>query len=222
MNNGKLIVIDGLDGSGKSTQLEIAEKKLAEKNIPFRTVSFPDYKSPSSALVKMYLGGEFSDDPDDVNAYAASCFYAADRYASFMRDWKNDYLSGKLILAARYVSSNAIHQMVKLEKQQYDGYLEWLYDFEHRKLGLPEADSVIFLDMPTDISQKLMSGRYNGDESRKDIHEAHVDYLKKCRETALYAAKRLDWKIIECSDGLKPFPVEKISDEIMNEISKVI
>lgn len=222
MNKGKLIVIDGLDGSGKSTQLKIAEKRLTERNIPFRTVSFPDYESSSSALVKMYLNGEFSDNPDDVNAYAASCFYAADRYASFMKDWKNDYLNGKLILAARYVSSNAIHQMVKLKEEQYDEYLKWLYDFEHKKLGLPEANKVIFLDMPTDISQKLMSERYNGDESRKDIHEAHVEYLKKCRNTALYAAKHLDWRIIECSDGQKPFSVEGISDEIMNEISKVI
>lgn len=222
MKKGKIIVIDGTDGSGKSTQLEITRQKLEDMGIPVQTISFPDYESPSSALVKMYLGGEFSDNPDDINAYAASSFYAVDRYASFMKNWKEDYFSGKLILAARYVSSNAIHQMVKLDKSEYDSYLEWLYDFEHRKLGLPAADKVIFLDMPVDISQKLLSMRYNGDDSRKDIHEADVDYLKKCRETALYAAKKTDWSVIECSDGEKPLSVETISEKIMKEIFRVI
>lgn len=222
MKKGKLIVIDGLDGSGKSTQLELVQKKLEDMGVPVKTISFPDYESPSSALVKMYLNGEFSDNPDDINAYAASSFYAVDRYASFMKYWKDDYLSGKLILAARYVSSNAIHQMVKLDESEYDQYLEWLYDYEHEKLGLPKADKVIFLDMPTNISQKLLSKRYNGDESRKDIHEAHVSYLENCRKTALYAAKKLDWTVTQCSDGESPLPMEIISENVMKEISKVI
>lgn len=222
MGKGKLIVIDGLDGSGKSTQLELVEKKLADMSVPVKTISFPDYESPSSSLVKMYLNGEFSDDPDDINAYAASSFYAVDRYASFMKYWKEDYFSEKLILAARYVSSNAIHQMVKLEENEYDRYLNWLYDYEHEKLGLPYADKVIFLDMPTDISQKLLLKRYNGDESRKDIHEAHVSYFEKCRNAALYAAKKLSWSVVECSDGENPLPVEIISENVMKEISKVI
>ncbi|MCI7804375.1 MAG: thymidylate kinase, partial [Oscillospiraceae bacterium] len=126
MKKGKLIVIDGLDGSGKSTQLELVQKKLEDMGVPVKTISFPDYESPSSALVKMYLNGEFSDNPDDINAYAASSFYAVDRYASYMKYWKEDYFSGKLILAARYVSSNAINQMVKLDESEYDQYLEWL------------------------------------------------------------------------------------------------
>lgn len=222
MKKGKLIVIDGLDGSGKSTQLEIVQKKLEDMGVPVKTISFPDYESPSSALVRMYLNGEFSDNPDDINAYAASSFYAVDRYASYMKYWKEDYFSGKLILAARYVSSNAIHQMVKLDESEYDQYLEWLYDYEHEKLGLPPADKVIFLDMPTNISQKLLSKRYNGDESRKDIHEAHVSYLENCRKTALYAANKLDWTVTQCSDGENPLPVEVISENVMKEISKVI
>ncbi len=222
MKKGKLIVIDGLDGSGKSTQLELVQKKLEDMGVPVKTISFPDYESPSSALVKMYLNGEFSDNPDDINAYAASSFYAVDRYASYMKYWKDDYFSGKLILAARYVSSNAIHQMVKLDESEYDQYLEWLYDYEHKKLGLPPADKVIFLDMPTNISQKLLSKRYNGDESRKDIHEAHVSYLENCRKTALYAANKLDWTVIQCSDGENPLAVEVISENVMKEISKVI
>lgn len=222
MNRGKIIVIDGLDGCGKSTQLEIAEKKLLADRKSVRAISFPDYKSQSSALVKMYLEGEFSDDPNDVNAYAASSFYAVDRYASYMKYWKKDYESGKIILAARYVSSNAIHQMVKLDENCFDAYLNWLYDYEHEKLGLPLADKVIFLDMPTEISQKLLSKRYNGEESRKDIHEAHIEYLRNCRRSALYAAKRLGWTVIGCSDGETPLPVETISEKIMEEISKVV
>lgn len=222
MKKGKLIVIDGLDGSGKSTQLELVEKILADNGCKIRTISFPDYESPSSALVKMYLKGEFSDTPDDVNAYAASSFYAVDRYASYMKDWKKDYEDGAVILAARYVSSNAIHQMVKLEESGFDEYLDWLFDYEHSKLGLPEADKVIFLDMPTEISQKLLSKRYNGDETKKDIHEADTGYLVKCRKAALYAADKLGWSVIPCSDGENPLGVEEISERVMNEISKVM
>lgn len=222
MKKGKLIVIDGLDGSGKSTQLELVEKRLRQMGRKIKTISFPDYESPSSALVKMYLGGEFSDNPDDVNAYAASSFYAVDRYASFMKHWKKDYQDGMIILAARYVSSNAIHQMVKLCESEFDEYLQWLFDYEHSKLGLPEADRVIFLDMPTGISQKLLSKRYHGDEAKKDIHEADVEYLVKCRRAALYASEKLGWSVIPCSDGEEPLSVDKISDAVMSEIEKVL
>lgn len=218
MAKGKIIVIDGLDGCGKSTQLELIEKKLDEMGKSVKSISFPDYNSPSSALVRMYLGGEFSDDPNEVNAYAASSFYAVDRYASYMKYWKEEYCSGAFILAARYVSSNAVHQMSKLGEKDYDRYLEWLYDYEHEKLGLPRADIVIFLDMPVEVSQKLLSKRYNEDESRKDIHEMHADYLEKCRSAAFYAAKKLGWTIIECSDGNKPYSIQDISEKIMCKI----
>lgn len=218
MKKGKIIVIDGLDGCGKSTQLDLIYNKLSEMGKKVKAISFPDYNSPSSALVKMYINGEFSNNPVDINPYAASSFYAVDRYASYMKNWRNDYLSETIILTARYVSSNAIHQMVKLEEEQYDGYLEWLFDYEHNKLGLPKADKIIFLDMPTEISQKLLSKRYNNDESRKDIHEANIDYLEKCRKTAMYAADRLNWSVIKCSDGNAPLAPETISEKIMAEI----
>lgn len=218
MKKGKIIVIDGLDGCGKSTQLDLIYSKLLEMGKIVKAISFPDYNSPSSALVKMYINGEFSNDPNDVNPYAASSFYAVDRYASYMKYWKNDYLSGTIILTARYVSSNAIHQMVKLEERQYGEYLEWLFDYEHNKLGLPKADKIIFLDMPTEISQKLLSKRYNNDESRKDIHEANIGYLEKCRKTAMYAADRLNWSVIKCSNGNAPLAPETISEKIMAEI----
>lgn len=222
MNKGKIIVIDGLDGSGKSTQLEIIQKKLKEMNYNVKTISFPDYDSPSSALVKMYLGGEFSSNPEDVNAYAASSFYAVDRYASFMKYWKKNYENGDIILAARYVSSNALHQMSKLDESKWNEYLDWLYDYEFDKLGIPRANSVIFLDMPIEVSQKLLSKRYNGDNSKKDIHEADVSYLYNCRKSALYAANKLNWNVIECSNNDEALAVDEISDKILNSIKKIL
>ncbi len=211
---GKLIVLDGLDGSGKTTQFEIIGKKLSG-SYNVKAISFPDYDNPSSALVKMYLNGEISGSAAGVNAYAASSFYAVDRYASYKMFWEKNYRQGDLIFASRYVSSNAIHQMVKLPEEQWDSYLEWLNDYEYGKLGLPEPDMVIFLDMPVEISQKLMSERYHGDEKRKDIHESDVEYLKACRRSALYAADKFGWKIVPCSKDGKPLSIETISSEIL-------
>ncbi len=216
---GKIVVIEGLDGSGKSTQFEIIDKLLSNENISHKSISFPDYDNPSSALVKMYLSGDFSKNAADVNAYAASSFYAVDRYASFKLFWEKAYNSGDLILASRYVTSNAIYQMVKCEKSEWDNYLDWLFEYEYAKLGLPKPDSVIFLDMPISVSQKLLSDRYNGDEGKKDIHEINVDFLERCREAALYTAEKFNWNIIKCSDGENPLSLEIITDEIMKIIN---
>ena len=221
--NGKVIVIDGLDGCGKSTQFELCTKKLEEMGKKIKSVSFPDYESPSSALVKMYLAGEIAKTADEVNAYAASSFYAVDRYASYKIKWEKNYKNGEIILAGRYVSSNAIHQMCKLDDFEHDAYLDWLFDYEYEKLGLPKANAVIFLDLPVEASQKLLSKRYEGDENKKDIHESNFEYMKKCRKNALYAAKKLGWTVIDCMEnenGIKS--VEKINQEIMKVISEVL
>lgn len=215
-----LIVIDGLDGSGKTTQFDIIKEKLSER-YSVKAISFPDYEQPSSSLVKMYLNGDISQNADGVNAYAASSFYAVDRYASYKMFWEENYKSGDLIFASRYVSSNAIHQMVKLPENQWDAYLEWLDDYEYCKLGLPKPDLVIFLDMPVEISQKLMTERYNGDESRKDIHEMNVEYLKACRKSALYAAEKLGWKVVECSKDGAPVAIDDISRKLLELINSV-
>lgn len=220
-NKGKLIVIDGLDGSGKSTQLELCVKHFEENGRRCRSISFPDYSNPSSSLVKMYLAGEFSQNADDVNAYAASSFYAVDRYASYKQFWEKDYINGAFILAGRYVSSNAIHQMVKLDASQWDEYLDWLGDYEYEKLGLPQADAVIFLDMPIEVSQKLLSQRYCGDEGKKDIHESNVDYLKKCRQSALYAAKKLGWYVVSCAENGEPLKRGEILSKILEIIGEI-
>ncbi|MCM1023778.1 MAG: deoxynucleoside kinase [Prevotella sp.] len=218
---GKLIVIDGLDGSGKTTQFDIIREKLSG-SMAVKAISFPDYQNPSSALVKMYLNGEISPNAADVNPYAASSFYAVDRYASYKMFWEKNYLDGELILAGRYVTSNAIHQMGKLPESDWDGYLDWLADYEYVRLGLPKPDLVIFLDMPVEISQRLMTGRYNGDEKRKDIHEANVEYLKLCRRSALYAAEKLDWRIVSCSSGDGALPVGEINGKLMTLIKEVL
>ena len=220
-NKGKLIVIDGLDGSGKSTQLDLCAQHFEKMGKQCKKISFPDYSNPSSALVKMYLAGEFSDNADDINAYAASSFYAVDRYASYKQFWEKDYSGGAFILAGRYVSSNAIHQMVKLDKSCWDAYLDWLVDYEYDKLGLPKADAVIFLDMPIEVSQKLLTKRYDGDEEKKDIHEANVEYLIKCRESALYAAQKLSWNVVECSENGEPLTREVILERILKIIGEV-
>lgn len=214
MTKGKLFVIDGLDGSGKSTQFELLQKDLKNSNINFKAISFPDYEQPSSTLVKMYLGGEFSSSPDGVNAYAASSFYAVDRYASYKLFWEDNYIKGDLILASRYTTSNAIHQMEKLHISQWDDYIAWMEDFEYNKLKLPKPDTVVFLDMPVEVSQILLSNRYHGDDNKKDIHEADVEYLKRCRESALYCAKKLGWIVIKCSKDGQPLSIEDIHKKL--------
>lgn len=222
MNKGRIIVIDGLDGSGKSTQFELLKEEFQKRNISFKAISFPEYDKPSSALVKMYLSGEFSETADGVNAYAGASFYAVDRYASYKLYWEKDYLDGKIILASRYISSNAIHQMEKLPESEWNSYLEWLYDYECKKLGLPQADRTVFLDMPVAVSQKMLSQRYDGDENKKDIHEADIAYLERCRRTALFSAKRLGWSVIPCSHENSPLSIDEIFSRIIDDINEVI
>ncbi|MBQ8796426.1 MAG: deoxynucleoside kinase [Clostridia bacterium] len=219
-NKGKIIVIEGLDGSGKNTQARLLCDRLSE-DFKIKRLSFPDYDSQSSALVKMYLGGEFSDDPMAVNAYAASSFYAVDRIASYLKNWKEDFEGGVNFVFDRYTTSNAVYMLSKLEGEEKEVFLSWLVDFEFNKMGLPKPDKVIYLDMPTEISQKLMSKRYEGDESKKDLHEKNVDFLKICRGNALFAAEKLGWTVIQCSDGENPYTIEEISEKVYKEAMEV-
>lgn len=216
----KLIIMEGLDGSGKSTQTQLLQNYFENKGIEYKKIKLPDYDSPSSTLVKMYLGGEFGKKASDVNAYAAGAFYAVDRYASFKQNWKTDYENNVLILADRYATSNSIYQMEKIASDKWDEYLNWSADFEYNKLGIPRPDCVIFLDMPVEISQKLMTGRYNGDEGKKDVHEADVEFLQKCRKSALYAAIKQNWNVVPCSDGNEPLSIEEIHNNVVKIIEK--
>ena len=218
---GKLVVIEGLDGSGKSTQLELLKANLEKLNIDCKSVSFPDYDNPSSTLVKMYLGGEFGKKPDDVNAYAASVFYTVDRYASFKANWGEYYSNGGTVIAGRYTTSNAIHQASKLPEDKWVDFLSWLYDFEYSKIGIPKPDKVIFLDMPVEVSQKLLSKRYEGDNSKKDIHESDTEYLDKCRKAAVFTADYSGWETIPCSINGEPRSLESIADDILKSVLSI-
>lgn len=195
---GKLAVIEGLDGSGKATQTALLADTLQREGQPLQVVSFPDYQSPSSTLVKMYLEGCFGDAPGDVNAYAASSFYAVDRYASWKTGWGDYYRQGGLVLANRYTTANAIHQCAKLPAKNRQDFLYWMLDYEYNKLGLPKPDLVIFLDVEPTVSRELMEQRYAGDESKKDIHERDISYQQASRETALWCAEQLGWHTINC------------------------
>jgi len=216
----KLIVIEGLDGSGKATQAKLLTKSLLARGIPTRKVSFPDYDSDSSALVKMYLRGDFGSHPDDVNAYSASSFYAVDRYASYMHDWKDDYSKG-IIIADRYTTSNAVHQCSKLPEEKWDSFLDWLFDFEYNKLGIPKPNMVFYLRVDPDVSQKLMNERYHG-EDKRDIHEKDLEYLARCRKAADYCAKKYAWHIIECTDGTSMKSIESIDKEIITQCERFL
>ena len=219
---GKLIVIEGLDGSGKSTQINLLKDYLQQKSIKFKQIKLPDYDDPSSTLVKMYLQGDFGKNPDDVNAFAASSFYSVDRFASFKRHWGKQYNEGYLIIADRYTTSNAVHQSCKLDKSFWDSYLNWLYDFEFNLLKIPKPDLVIYLDMLPSISQKLMSLRYKGNENKKDIHEKDELYLEKCRAAALYSAKRLGWQVITCFKDDNPISIDEIFSEIKVRVNEIL
>jgi dTMP kinase len=212
-SKGKLIIIEGLDGSGKTTQTELLAQRLRERGNPVRRLKFPDYDSKSSALVKMYLAGEIGG-IDEVNLYAASSFYACDRYISFTTGWKADYEAGAAILCDRYTTSNIIYQMAKLPKPAWNSYIDWLWDYEFTRLGLPEPDLVLYLDMEPETSRALLHKRYGGDAAKLDIHEANLGYLFSCREAAHYAAQKLHWHILRCCDGGKPLLVEEVAARI--------
>lgn len=211
---GIFIDLEGLDGSGKTTQTQLICSRLQEDGIDFKQIKLPDYESDSSILVRKYLAGDFGKNAGDVNAYAASVLYAADRFASFTEKWGEDYNNGKLIFADRYTPANALYQMTKLSKEEWDPYLEWLFDFEYNKIGIPAPDKVIFLDMPVEVSQRLMTQRYEGDESKKDVHEANVSFLNACREAALYAAEKCGWSVISCAENDEPLPIDVINDKV--------
>ena len=210
---GKLIVIEGLDGSGKATQTGMLCEYLEKQGKSVRAVSFPDYKSDSSAPLRMYLRGAFGSDPDSVNPYAASTLFAVDRFASFKTDWESFYNSGGIILADRYTTSNAIHQCSKLPREEWLPFIEWLFDFEYRLMEIPSPDCVIYLRTDNEISQKLLDKRYSSGGHR-DIHESDDDYLRRSREAADFCRDRLKWHCIECISGGEMRPAEDIAAEI--------
>ena len=216
---GKLIVLEGTDASGKSTQFACLCRKLEEQQVDFHRLVFPRYKEESSALIRMYLQGDFGDKPEDVNPYAASTFFAVDRFASFRSEWKAYYEKGGLVLADRYTTSNAIHQASKLEGKAQRDYLNWLFDFEYRLMELPKPDAVLFLDMPPACERQLLQDRMGKEE---DIHEQDKEYLKKCYETASDLADRENWIRIPCVEQGKIRTIEAIAADIWKAVGGLL
>ena len=220
--SGKLIVFEGTDGSGKATQAKLLASYLAESGRRVMEITFPDYESDSSALVKMYLSGQFGDKPDDVNAYAASTFYSVDRYASYKQDWGKYYEAGGLLIADRYTTSNAVHQAGKLPDGEREKYLDWLFGFEYGLLGLPEPSLVFYLDVPTELTEKMMREREQATNTKADIHEQDEAYLRACRENAKKVAERCSWQRIGCSKDGAMRTVEDIHEEIYRRVTELL
>ena len=218
---GKLIVIEGVDSSGKETQAKLLYSYLKKKGSAVQMISFPDYESDFCLPVKRYLAGDLGGNPDDVNAYAASAFYAIDRYASFKMKWGTFYQNGGTIVCDRYVTSNIVHQAMKI-KGDKRAFIDWLQDFEYTKLGLPVPDAVLFLDMPPKYAQMLMADRKNKitGEAQKDIHEKNQAYLKAAYENALSVASHLGWKHICCVKDERIKQIEEIHSEILEFLKK--
>ena len=218
----RLIAIDGLDASGKMTQTELLKDLLESLGVPYRYLSFPTYDADFSSHVNMYLKGRFGDDPEIVNPFEASSFFAADRYCSFMLDWKQDYESGKVVLANRYTSANAVHQLSKLNPDEYDGFLSWLMDYEYNKLSVPKPDAVVYLCVPPEVSQKMIQHRCDETGAEKDIHENNKKHLENSYRAALYSAEKLGWIKIDCARDGELKSREEIHKEIVEKLKNII
>lgn len=222
MMQGKLIIMEGIDGSGKSTQYKKLCEHLAADGTEFKNVVFPRYSEESSALIRAYLGGQFGDKPGDVNAYAASTFFAVDRFASFKTDWGAYYKQGGLILCDRYTTSNACHQGSKVPPEERQNFLNWLYDFEFRLMELPKPDLVIYLDVDLEASRRQMEHRQSETNTAADIHEKDFAYLSACLEAGRYAADHYGWQRIRCVQDGAMRSVEEIHEEIYAAVKNTI
>ncbi|WP_320047305.1 thymidylate kinase [uncultured Ilyobacter sp.] len=222
---GKLVVIEGTDSSGKQTQTEILYEKLKSEGVKVKKISFPNYDSPASEPVKMYLAGEFGKKAKEVNPYPVSTMYAVDRYASFKKDWENFYLEAGVVITDRYTTSNMVHQASKFtDPHEKIKYLDWLEDLEYEKMGIPKPDLVFFLNMPVDVAQELMSERKNkitGDEA-KDIHEKDVEYLRMSHQNACNIAKTYQWREIMCVEKGRLKKIDEISEEIFKAVKEIL
>ena len=222
---GKLFVIDGTDGSGKQTQLEKLKERLDTEGIDYKSVSFPNYESESSALVKIYLNGELADDPKEISPYIASTFYAADRYITFKKEYEKYYKSGGIILADRYTTSNMVHQAGKIkDDKEREKFLNWLWDFEFNLYGLPVPTEVFFLNMPTKYALSLIENRKNKitQEDKKDIHERNPQHMIDAYNEACKLSKKYNWKEIQCVRDEEIRTIEDIHEEIYQEIKKYL
>jgi dTMP kinase len=216
---GKLIVIEGVDGSGKETQTKKLYERLLHEGLKIRRVSYPRYDNDSSILVKKYLRGDFGEKPEDISPYIASTFFAIDRYASYKEDYQDFYNNGGIVIADRYTTSNMVHQAGKImDSIEREKYLDWLWDHEFNLYGLPIPDLVFFLDIPVEMNQMLMEGRKNkfSGESQQDIHEKDTKHLIQSYENASSLVDKYHWKRIRCIKEDKLLCVDEIHEMIYN------
>lgn len=222
---GKLIIIEsGTDGSGKATQTQILYEKLKSEGRKVMKITFPNYESDSSAIVKMYLNGDFGETADDIDPYVSSTFFSIDRYASFKKEWEKYYNDGYIIISDRYTTSNMIHQGAKMKREEVEKYIDWLEDYEYNFYKIPKPDFVLFLDVDTDTSFKLMEGRKNkiDGSDEKDIHESDRDYLERSYEVSKYISEKYGWETIDCVDENGMRSIDSISEEIYEKTEKFL
>lgn len=219
---GKLIVLEGIDGSGKSTQFRLLAERLENNGLPIKKLVFPRYSEPSAALIKSYLAGDFGKSPGDVSPYAASTFFFVDRYASYKSDWGEFYKNGGTIICDRYTTSNAIHQTAKLPVDEQEAFLDWLYDFEFRLMELPKPDLVLYMDIDLKTCMAQMKLRQESTNTSGDIHETHADYLASCLSAGSLAADKLGWQRISCLENSSMRSIEEIGNDIYDFVKKVL
>lgn len=219
---GKLIVFEGTDGSGKATQSRLLLERLRREGVDCRPLTFPRYGEPSAAAVELYLRGELGTKPGDVNAYAASTFYAVDRYCSYRQDWGGYYENGGVLIADRYTTSNAVHQASKLPKEERRAFLDWLFGFEYGKLGLPEPTAVFYLDVPTELTERMMRSREAATNTSADIHEKDAAYLRACREAGEQLVADYGWQYVDCSHDGEMRTIEDIHGEIYRRAKEML
>ena len=220
--SGKLIVFEGTDGSGKTTQAKLLCETLDQQDIAYREIDFPRSGNPFADPANLYLHGALGNHPGDVNAYAASVMFAVDRFASYKEDWGSFYEAGGIVVANRYTTSNAVHQASKLPEGERQAFLDWLFDLEYRRMGLPAPDLVLYLDMPTELSSQMLRHREQETSTAADIHEQDGDYLRRCRESARQIARNLGWSVIDCAAGDAPRTVEDIHREVLSRVKRLL
>ena len=219
---GTLIVFEGTDGSGKATQAKLLLRSLEARGIPCREIDFPRYGNPFAEPANLYLHGALGGSPGDVNAYAASAMFAVDRFASYKEDWGRFYEEGGVVIANRYTTSNVVHQASKLPQGERQAYLDWLFDLEYGRLGLPEPDLVLYLDMPTEVAGRMLRRRERETDVRADIHERDEAYLRRCRESARETVETLGWTVIDCAAGDRPRTPEEIHAQVAAAVERYV
>ena len=220
--SGKLIVLEGTDGSGKATQARMMGQRLQREGIAFREIDFPRYGNPFAEPANLYLHGALGSEPGDVNAYASSVLFAVDRFASYKEEWGTFYEQGGVVIANRYTTSNAVHQASKLPAGERQEYLDWLFDLEYRRLGLPAPDLVVYLDLPTELSEQMLRRRETATGTQADIHEQDEEYLHSCRMNARDIARDLGWTVIHCDREGAVRTVEDIHEEIWQQVRRYL